>query len=194
MIAPTEQVGGKKTRLKITIPNIRNREEAEAVMNELAATANTKRTLTARLDAEVLRIKDHCSAAISDCDSAITARMDALRVWAESHPEEFPKGKKSITFLAGVLGFRIGMPKLALLSRAWNWDKVLEAVQARAFSFTRTKVELDKDAIIAFAAASPTAEDRAETEAKVLRPIGVKITQDESFYVAPTLTDTEVNL
>ena len=180
------------TRIKIALPLIATRDDAEYTMNELANAANNKRKLVSRLDAAILKLKDEAAVGIAACDDTIKAKSDALRAWVESHPEEFPKARKSIAFLAGVLGFRTGTPKLALLSRAWNWDKVLEAVQARAFSFTRTKVELDKDAIITFAAASTTAEDRAQVESNVLRPIGVKIVQDESFFVEPNLTDAEV--
>lgn len=179
-------------RIKINLPLLATRDDAEFTMNELANAANNKRKLVARMDAAMLKIKDEAAVGIALCDDAIKEKSDALRAWAESHPEEFPKARKSITFLAGVLGFRTGTPKLSLLSRAWNWDKVLEAVQARAFQFTRTKTELDKDAIIAFAAASTGPEDKADIEAKVLRPIGVKIVQDESFYVEPNLTDVEV--
>ena len=189
MIAPNIQIGGKKTRIKTTLSNITNRAEAEAVMNDLALAATNKRTLTARLDAAVLKLQDEAAVGISQCDELITAKSDALRAWAESHPEEFPKDKKSIAFLSGTLGFRTGTPKVALLSRAWKWDMVLNAVLDRAFSFTRTTTELDKEAILAFAASEP---DKAALESQVLKPIGVKIVQDESFYVEPRLTDTEV--
>lgn len=181
-----------KNRIKVSLPLIASRDDAEATMNELALAANNKRILTARLDAAILKLQDEAAAGIAKCDEAIDLRVDALRAWAESHPEAFPNGKKSIAFLSGVLGFRTGTPKVALLSRAWNWAKVLEAVLARGFAFTRTSVELDKESIIAFVADSKTAEDKLATETKVLRPIGVKIIQDESFYVEPNLTDLEV--
>ena len=181
-----------KTRIKINLPLLASREEVEYTVNELANVANNKRKLVARLDSAILKLKDEAAAGIAACDEALAAKTDALRAWAESHPEEFPKGRKSVVFLSGTVGFRTGTPKLALLSRAWNWDKVLEAVQSRAFSFTRTSTELDKDAILAFAAGSTDAADKQATEEKVLRPIGINVIQDESFYVEPKLTDAEV--
>ena len=48
---------------------------------------------------------------------------------------------------------------------------------------------MDKEAILAFVAAG--ADQREEIETKVLKPIGVKVTQAEAFYVEPNLTDTE---
>lgn len=177
-----------KNRIKIPLPNIKTRDEAEAVMNELALTANNKRKFTARMDAQILAAQEAVAPDIAACDEAIKAKSDALRAWAEAHPEEFPKGRKSIEFLSGILGFRTGTPKLALLSRAFTWDKVLELIQHFGFQFTRQKLEVDKEAILAFAAEE---QDKVRLEARVLRPIGLKVVQDEGFYIEPKLTETD---
>ena len=193
MISTLENAGGKKparNRIKIELPQIQSRDEAEAVMNDLANTANNKRKLVARLDAAVLQAQEAAAPGIAACDDAIKAKSDALRAWAEANPEAFGK-KKSIAFLAGTLGFRTGTPKVALLSRAWTWGKVLEAINARAFQFVRTSEEVDKDAILAFVASPQDATDAANIERNVLTPIGVKVVQEESFFVEPNLTDAE---
>ena len=177
-----------KNRIKISAPTILSRVEAESAVNEIANAANNKRKLVARMDAEALAIQEKYQAGIMACDHLIEAQASALEVWAISNPEEFPKGKKSIAFLTGTLGFRTGTPKLSLLSRAWNWDKVLEAIQTRAFAFIRETPSVDKEAILAFAASEP---DKTALAVKVLNPIGVKVTQAEAFFVEPNLTDTE---
>ena len=176
-----------KERIKIKLPLISTRTEAEAAMNDLSLAANNKRKLAAKMDAERLAIENKYAGDLAVCDAFVKEKSEALRAWAEASPEEFGK-KKSIEFLAGTLGFRTGTPKLKLLAR-WTWDKVLEAIEARAFNFIRTTPEVDKEAIITF---FNTSTDKAEVEAKVLAPIGVKVVQDESFYVEPKLTDTEV--
>ncbi len=174
-----------KTRIKVNLPLIATRTEAESVMNDLSLTANNRRKLAARMDAAVLKIQDEVAPGLAECDADIKTKSDALRAWAESNPTEFGK-KKSIEFLAGTLGFRTGTPKLALLSRAWNWDKVLEALKARPLfkSFIRTKEEVDKEALI-------TAYTIAKADLSV---IGAKVVQDESFFVEPNLTDAEAKL
>jgi len=176
-----------KNRIKIQTPLIANRTAAEAEMNELALTANNRRKFIARLDAEKLAVEEKYAANIAACDADIKTKSDALRAWAEANPAEFGK-RKSLDFAAGTLGFRTGTPKLKLLSR-WTWDRVLEEITVRAFNFTRNTLAVDKEAIITFYAG---ATDKAAVEAKVLAPIGVKVVQDESFYVEPNLTDTEV--
>lgn len=178
----------KKTRIKIQLPSLASRDDAEAAMRDLAIDANIIRGLTAERDDEVLAINRKYEAELAKAQRRIDALSDALRVWAETHPAEFPKDRKSIQFLSGLLGFRTGTPKLSLTSRAWSWEKVLEAIKLRAFNFVRTKEEVDKEAILAFVNAGP--EPAAELEQKILRPIGLKITQGESFYIEPALTET----
>jgi phage host-nuclease inhibitor protein Gam len=179
----------KSNRIKVQLPSLTTRDEAEAAMRDLAISANMIRYLTAERDAEVLAINQRFETDLAKSQQQLASLTDALRVWAETHPEEFPKGRKSIDLTSGVLGFRTGTPKLALLSRAWNWDKVLHAIKLRAFNFIRTKEEVDKEAILAFVAAGP--ETPAELEAKICRPLGVKVVQEESFYIDPALTETE---
>jgi phage host-nuclease inhibitor protein Gam len=160
-------------------------------MNDLALTANNKRKFVVKLDAEKLAAENRYALSIAECDVAVKAKSDALRAWAEANPEAFGK-KKSIEFAAGTLGFRTGTEKVSLLSRAWNWEKVLDAIKNRAFQFVRTKDEVDKDSILSFVRASTTAEDREAVTHDVLKPIGVKIEQEESFFVEPKLTEMEV--
>ena len=176
-----------KNRIKLTPSAITTREEAEAAMNELATWANTKRKFVANLDAKILAAQEAAAPDIATCELEIKRCAAALREWAEANPQEFGK-RKSIEFVSGLLGFRTGTPKVSLLSRAWNWDKVLAAIAERGFQFLRVKEEVDKDSILAFHTGS---SDKAEVEAKVLRPIGVKIVQEEAFYVEPKLTETE---
>ncbi len=173
-----------KTRIKIALPTIATRSEAEAVMNELALAANNRRKLISRLDAVLLAAQEKEAPGIAACDAVIKAQSDALRAWAEANPAEFGK-KKSIEFFAGTLGFRTSTPKLALLSRAWNWDKVLATLKASPLyqKFIRTKEEVDKESILAEAAAHPCFDAGY---------MGLKVVQDESFYVEPALTETEV--
>ncbi len=175
-----------KSRIKIALPLLASRDEAEAAMNELALCANNKRKLTARLDAAVLKLQEEAAAGLSQCDQELNAKSDALRAWAEANPDEFAKGRKSIDFLSGTLGFRTGTPKLSLISRAWNWNKVLEAIKSSILwgACVRKKEEVDKERIIT----------RATSGAQLnLAVIGLKVVQEESFYVEPKLTDTSVS-
>lgn len=173
-----------KTKIKLTnnsqIPT--TRDDAEALMNELANIANNQRLLQSRRDAEVLAINTKYEAGLSQCAEELKARTELLHAWAETNTDQFPKGLKSIKFTSGTLGFRTGTPKLSLLSRAFTWEKVLDL--ARKSGWVRTKVEVAKDTILA--------EHSAGTlDAEALRRLGLKVVRDESFYCEPDLSAFE---
>jgi phage host-nuclease inhibitor protein Gam len=170
-----------KKRIKVALPTITTRDEAEAVMNELALAANNRRKLNTQLDAAILKLKENIAPALAECDDAIKTKTDILLAWAQANPEQFGK-KKSIEMLAGTLGFRTGTPKLVLLSRAFTWEKVLENVQRLIPAFVRGKPEIDKEAILA--------QRDEETLQHALKACGMKVVQDEGFFVEPKLTDT----
>ena len=67
------------------------------------------------------------------------------------------------------------------LSRAWTWEKILEKVRAVLPAFVRERPEVDKEAIIS----------QAEDLKEYLPMVGVKVTQGESFFIEPNLTDIE---
>lgn len=172
-----------KSRIKINLPQIATRDEAEGVMNDLAVAENTRRKFIARRDADVLAVNAKYENAIGACAETVRAKSEMLRAWAEATPEAFAKGRKSIDLGSGTLGFRTGTPKLALLSRAWDWNKVLAALRACGLkNFIRTKDEVDKEAIIAAAVAAGGVG---------IPGVGVKVVQEESFFVEPSLTDTD---
>jgi phage host-nuclease inhibitor protein Gam len=179
----------KTMRIKVSLPMIKSREEAEGVMTELATAANEQRLITAERDALVLTINDRFEADLGECAEILTEKTDALRAWAEANPDVFPKDCKSLKLTSGTLGFRTGMPKLALLSRAFNWDKVLALFRASGWgrAFIRTKEEVDKDGILAMCR-KVKATDRIE---KCLKRRGLKLAQEESFFIEPDLTAVE---
>ncbi len=174
-------------RIKTPIkPAINTREEAEIVMNQLALVINNQRAMQTRLDAEILAIKEKYADAMALYADDTKTHTAELQDWAQTHPSEFPKDRKSLKLTAGTLGFRTGTPKLSLVSRAWNWVKVLAAfVSDEAVSnYIRNVPEINKEAILADYAAS---DDKAQF-ANCLKIRGVKVDQDETFFVEPDLT------
>jgi phage host-nuclease inhibitor protein Gam len=173
-----------KSRIKVKLPTIATRDEAEVVMNELAVSANTLRAVIARRDARVLEIQEMFASDISQHEENIATNTDILHAWAEASPDQFTKGRKSLDLAAGTLGFRTGTPKLSLLSRAWNWAKVLAKLKELGNRiFIRKIEEVDKETII-------SSRGQVWTDA-TLAAFGVKVVQEESFFIEPKLTDTD---
>ena len=172
------------SRIKVTLTTIPNRDGAEQVMNDLALMENNRRNLITQRDEEVLGIKTKYEPGLAAYAESIKSHTETLRAWAEANPDAFPKDRKSVKMTSGTLGFRTGMPKLALLSRAFNWDRVLALVEQFWPGLIRLKKEVDKEGLIAM---HSQAQDRATADAE-LRRCGVKVTQEESFFVEPDLT------
>ena len=178
----------KTNRIKINLPFPTTRDEAECLMTDLAIVVNNQRKIQADRDAAVLEINERCAPDLAQCEELIKAHTEALRAWAEANPDQFPKGRKSLPMSNGVLGFRTGTPKLSLFSRAFTWEKVLQALRAASAwcNYIRIKEEVDKEAILA---SHSQCLDKPTFEAD-LRRFGIKVSQDESFYVEPNLTET----
>ena len=176
----------KSKRIKQPLAVLATKDDAIGAMNELALAVNNQRIQIARRDKILLEITQRYAADMAACETFIQDKTNALRAWAEAHPEEFPPGRKSLNLMFGTLGFRTGTPKLALLSRAWTWEKVLDALRNSCMGggFIRTKEEVDKESLLAQHACQGLSSDQLATA-------GVKVVQEESFYVEPDLTNIE---
>ena len=87
---------------------------------------------------------------------------------------------------AGKFGFRLDPPSLALANRTFGWAKILAVIiTKRLRKFVRLKQEVDKDAILARCGtvAKPT-----KFQTRTLPNLGLKIVQEENFFVEPDLT------
>lgn len=118
--------------------------------------------------------------ALDQCGADIKTKSALVQAWAEANPDEFSK-KKHVDFFAGKVGFRTGTPKLKCVT-GWTFNRVLEKLQSLAWghAFVRVKSEVDKEAIIAGHA-------QGTFQPAELREIGVKVEQDEAFFIEPNL-------
>jgi phage host-nuclease inhibitor protein Gam len=177
----------KNTRIKVALASITTRDDAEAAMNELAMICNNERKEIAWRDAEVLEVNRRHEGNLSAYATAKQAKTEVLRAWLETHPEELPKGRKSLDMVSGVIGFRTGTPKLSLVSRAFTWEKVLGLVRRFGIlgpTWIRTKEEVNKEVLLGDYA------NRSVNDAE-LKGLGLKVVQEESFFIEPKLTNTD---
>jgi phage host-nuclease inhibitor protein Gam len=172
----------KTTRIK-SVPADITRANAESLVHEIADLTVQQRDIKNQIDAETLAIKDRFAGQIDSLAVAIRDKHQLVQTWANQNPDAFGK-IKSIQFPAGKVGFRTGTPKLALLSRAWTWDKVLAAVERILPAFVRAKPEIDKEAIL----------NQRDELAEFLPMAGIKVTQDESFFVEPDISALEARI
>jgi len=174
-----------KTRIKKpALPAAVSREEAERLVGEITELTIKRNALVADMDAAVTAARARYEVTLANTEARIDTLTDSVRDWANANPEEFGK-KKSLEMTHGTIGFRTGMPKLKTLS-GWTFARVLVALQGFSWgsAFTRIKVEVDKEALIS----SYASENISAAE---LREIGVRVDQEESFFVDPSVTEVE---
>ncbi|HWD21066.1 MAG TPA: host-nuclease inhibitor Gam family protein [Verrucomicrobiae bacterium] len=168
-----------KNRCKIPAATIRTRAEMETLAGEIADLKNRQRACCAEMDAGLAEIRSHYATMLNGLEQEIAARMAQARAWAESNPAEFGAAK-SLVLTQAVVGYRTGQPQLKTLP-SWTWDTVLQQLKNLPWSagLVRTREEINKQQILA---------ERAQLGAARLRDMGLRIAQEESFYVEPKLT------
>jgi phage host-nuclease inhibitor protein Gam len=100
--------------------------------------------------------------------------MHTLEAYAIANKDTWDGRSTDLTHAR--IGFQMGTPKVEK-KKGFTWDAVLELVKASkvlAKEFVRTKVELDKKAILG---ADAKTLQQLETKAQII------IVQDETFYV-----------
>lgn len=162
------------SRVRLIKPVVSTRADAERILGEIAAATAIRAGLSAIMNEDLTKIRQEFEGKIDELSTEIEQKSGLLQQWAEASPEEFEAGKKSIDFLHGRVGFRTGTPKLKTLA-GWTWDRVKGVLDA---AFIRTKSEPDKEALLGSYA-------RGELTDATLRTVGVKVVQEESFFVEP---------
>lgn len=164
---------GKRVKKAAVKPPV-SREEMEALVGEIAALSIDRDSMTVEMDERLQAIRSEYEASLADNRLQLDAKLEAARLWALANPESFGE-KKSIEMVHGIIGFRIGMPKLKTL-RGCTWNFVLEQLaRLRLTNYIRSKAEPDRERIIA---------DRDKLSDR-LAALGVEVVQEEAFYVEP---------
>jgi phage host-nuclease inhibitor protein Gam len=175
---------------RIKLPTtIITRSRAEELLGEIAMLTIEQREQKNALDREMTAARERFETPLTTLGKQIEEKTALLESWASANPSEFPKGRKSIELLHGILGYRTGTPKLKTLPK-WTWDRVLENLKSLGkvvAGFVRTKDEVNKEAIIA-------AVSEGRLEATEARQLGVQVIQEETFFVEPKLEENDARV
>lgn len=175
----------KRIKTKPQPEPVVTREEMEALVGDIARLTTYKRRTTALMDKRITEIRSEYEDQLAGVEQELAAKAEAVRRWAEANAAEFGK-LKSLDLLHGVIGWRVGNPTLKTLA-GWTWDRVLERLKSAAgyAGFIRTKEEVDKASILA---------QRDTLLPDDLRQMGLRVVQEEAFFVEPKLTDVDNKL
>lgn len=169
-----------KHRIKLSTPALKTRAQMEECVGQLRDLVIERNRL--QLDAEAAHkaVDDKFGPPLAAYGKQIEERYELIRAWAEANPSEFG-GRKSLEVTHGQLGWRTGQPTLKTLT-GWTWDRVLEKLKSLPglSHYLRVKEEVNKQAIL---------NDREGMGPDALRNLGVRVVQDEVFYVEPRLDE-----
>lgn len=182
MHAPVKR---NNSRIKTSAePSIITRDEAERIVGQITELTIKRTQLLAEVDDQISTIRSKYETTLGNLEARIESATNRIREWALANPAEFGK-KKSIIFTQGVIGFRTGTPKLKTLA-GYTFARVLNVLLSHSpfRGFVRVKEEVDKEGIIA-------AFSQGNLLDGDLREMGVKVDQDETFFVEPAVTDNE---
>ena len=162
-----------KTReKKVLITEEITPEEANAIFAMYAEADAKLAKIQAEKDLAITKIREKYQDKEVQLIETKDKSFEKLQHYAMCNPDLF-KVKKSIELPHGKIGFRTGTPKLKCLFK--KWDDALSKVKEMLPTYVRVKEELDKEGLLA---------NKDNEEVARLFPLcGVKVEQDESFFV-----------
>lgn len=162
----------KRTKKRVvTAPPM---EEVGTLLKQFAEANSRIKELEAR---EELQIMDIRSQYEEECRKLLEQKqnaMEKLEAFGIHNRDEFFSQKRSMELPDGTIGFRRGTPKVSK-PRSMAWNKVIQLLRESNSDFLRTKLEVDKDKIIA-------SRDN-EQLMNPLKELGIQVIQEESFFV-----------
>jgi len=179
----------KKTRIKQPVTPDLTGIEVDMLLADIQLITINEQKILARKNQEIAAIEQRYAPALAAIDSDRKEKSDLLHRWSATHRHHFGN-KKSIESVFGKFGFRTGQPQVQPLSKKWPWKSILRTLVAARFTgWIRIKREVDKERILAVHARSSDAKKFKLVCA--LEKAGMKIVQEETFFIEPALEQPE---
>lgn len=156
------------------------REDAEKAFAEFAAADAKVRSIGAKMDLEMNKIREKYADQLAELEDAKERNFEIVQSFATENKDELFLKRKSVESAHGVFGFRTGTPKLKTL-KGFTWSSVLKLCEEFLPGYIRTTNEVAKDKLLA---------DRDKEEVSGLfDKVGIQVVQEETFYLEPKMED-----
>lgn len=170
----------KRTKKRIVVPP--SKAEVGDVMKSFAEASSKIKEMEAQEELALTQVREQFANQAKELVSQKQEALEKLEAFGIGHKDELFKGKRSMDLHHGVIGFRLGTPKVDK-PRTITWGKVIEGLKENNSPYLRTKLEVDKDSIIA------NREDA--TKMAELKEYGISVVQEETFFVSIKEGDLE---
>lgn len=165
----------KKAKMAVETRECETREQMEVLVGELAGDIIAQALVTDELNGELLVVRARYETRLTELGNEIEAKLPLAEAWLSKNTHLLGNGK-SLEMIHGRIGYRTGTPKLKTI-KGWKWETVLTWLTNHGLGkYMRVTPEVNKEAIIA---------DRETLQDDGLALMGVKIVQDEVFYLEP---------
>ena len=165
-----------KTREKKTVYSGVKQEEMELAFADYARADARIQKINATMDIEMTRIREKYQDELAKLTETKDNAFDIMQTFAMENRTELFSKRKSLETTHGTIGFRTSTPALKTL-KGFTWSSVLNLLKEFLPGYVRTKEEPNKEKLL---------EDRENEKVAALLPkVGVRVVQDETFYVEP---------
>lgn len=152
------------------------RDQMEEAFGKFAYADAKLQGINASMDAEITKIRERDADDIARYQQEKDDALEVLQTFATENRDELFSKKKSMETVHGILGFRTGTPKLKT-RKGFTWSAVLELLKEFNPAYVRTTDEVAKDKLLA--------DRENEDMPELMQKVGVKVEQDETFFVEP---------
>jgi phage host-nuclease inhibitor protein Gam len=150
--------------------------DVERCLTELQRLTIERDLKTAALEKRQAAIAAEYGAVFAELDANIAVEQKALELYLKEHKSDFDGPPRSVQFVSGTIGYRLGMPRLKPVSRG-SWEKVLQLLTDFPYNcYIRSTPEVDREALMA---------DSDALGAEGLAKLGLRKVQDDSPFIEP---------
>jgi phage host-nuclease inhibitor protein Gam len=159
-------------------PSIQTRQQLDVVVENIIQLQLDRAELERAQEREITAVRQKFRPPLAELDRYLAAETTWVETWARENPGAFGE-KRSFDCTHAIIGFRVTPPRIERASRKWTWSAVALKLADLGWGKRYLRVpapEVNKEAILA---------DRAELSAVELRQAGLRISQEERFFIAP---------
>jgi phage host-nuclease inhibitor protein Gam len=156
-------------------PAITSRQELDAVVENIVQLQLNRAELEREQEQDIAAVRQKFRAPLAEIERYLTLETSWVETWARQHSDTF-RDRQSLALTHAVIGFRTTPCRVDRASRKWTWGAIAQKLGELAWGrryLRQPALEVNKEALLA---------DLSPVE---LRTAGLKIVQEERFYIAP---------
>ncbi len=168
-----------KQKIAAILATLTSYEDVEKKLLEYASLESKIAEAEAKMNADLQEIRDDYETKTSEARARKEMIEKEILVYCDANKTDFEK-VRSRDMVHGTVGFRTNPKKVSLLNRKYNWNTVVQLLKKFKWGtdYLREITEVDKEAII-----TATSGDSPILSDDKLASVGLKVDQEESFYI-----------